>query len=79
MKITRTFWKKFMEMTYRRTQSVQTENVRPNLRDRQNLSKPARFNDFVLEDEIENLSTAMIGEVQDIPISKALQIENLST
>ncbi|KAK9701251.1 hypothetical protein QE152_g30741 [Popillia japonica] len=34
--------------------------------------------DFVLEDEIENLSTAMIGEVQDIPISKALQDERWS-
>lgn len=55
--------------------STRTENIRPNLRDRRNLRKPARLNDYVVEDERENLNVAMIGEVQDIPISKALQDE----
>lgn len=54
---------------------IQQESTRSNLRNRRNLKRPARLDDYITENDERNMDTAMIGEVQDIPITEALKDE----
>lgn len=54
----------------------ENNSTRRNLRDRHTLKKPERLNDYVFDNYFENESNvAMIGEVEDIPVSEALKNE----
>lgn len=63
------------EETPREEDENAQDQRRAGLRDRSKILKPGRLKDFVLDFYNRNANVAMIGEVEDIPVSEALKDE----